>query len=592
MKLRLIIQSGSLTGQEFQLETGSLLLGRGTDCTLRFDPNKDAGVSTRHAIISLESDGFYLTDQRSTNGTFINGSRVERALLQPGSLIQLGYQGPSLQVIIEQDKSNILPTVVQQPPMLNPTVVDNPSNQNFFSPTAASVNNPVFSPTNQNRMSPNNAPIANPGFSAPINPPVNPLGPPMNFPVNPNPSMNSPVYGQFGQNPASPLANGTALLKQSFSNIGVYNPEKEKSSTKTISIIASLGVMAVLMLIVGVIMLSSIGLAGSIVGTILAFTPAPFYLLLFLWLDRYDPEPAWALGGAFAWGALVAVIISFFVNTIFGAVIGGSLGDILGTVVSAPVIEEATKGLGVLLISIFLRKEFDDILDGIVYAGVVALGFATVENVLYYGREFASAGVGPGLVVILFLRGVLSPFAHALFTSMTGIGCGIARETHNKTLKIVMPLVGYIGAVLLHALWNGIAVAASIMLGFVGYFIVYLVVWVPLFLIMLGVMLYMASREAKLIKEMLAIEVARGLISPEQLELIGSSLARLKWLSATAFSGNWKKFTAQRQFLRSVTKLAFCYWHVARASEAGSQTQSLPQIPKFQLEVKALKAEI
>jgi len=588
MKLRLIIQSGSLTGQEFQLETGSLLLGRGTDCSLRFDPNKDAGVSTRHAVISLESDGFYITDQRSTNGTFINGSRVERALLQAGSLIQLGYQGPSLQVIIEQDNSKILPTLVQQPPILNPTVVDSP--QNFFSPLAA--NNPVFSPTNQNRMPPNNTPLANPGFSVPINPPINPPNPQMNFPVNPNPSMNSPVYGQYGQNPASPLANGTALLKQSFSNIGVYNPEKEKNSTKTISIIASLGVMAVLMLVVGVIMLSSIGLAGSIVGTILAFTPAPFYLLLFLWLDRYDPEPAWALGGAFAWGALVAVIISFFVNTIFGAVIGGSLGDILGTVVSAPVIEEATKGLGVLLVSIFLRKEFDDILDGIVYAGVVALGFATVENVLYYGREFASAGVGPGLVVILFLRGVLSPFAHALFTSMTGIGCGIARETHNKTLKIVMPLAGYIGAVILHALWNGIAVAASIMLGFIGYFIVYLVVWVPLFLIMLGVMFYMASREAKLIKEMLAIEVARGLISPEELELIGSSLARLKWLSTTAFSGNWKKFTAQRQFLRSVTKLAFCYWHVARASKAGGQTQSLPQIPKFQLEVKALKAEI
>ena len=327
MKLRLIIQSGSLTGQEFQLETGSLLLGRGTDCTLRFDPNKDAGVSTRHAVISLESDGFYLTDQRSTNGTFINGSRVERALLQPGSLIQLGYQGPSLQVIIEQDNSKILPTLVQSPPILNPTVVDSP--QNFFSPTAASVNNPAFTPTNQNRMPPNNAPLANPGYSAPINPSVNQPNLQMNFPVNPsvnssvNPSINSPVYGQYGQNPASSLANGTALLKQSFSNIGVYNPEKEKNNTQTISIIASLGIMTVLMLVVGVIMLSSIGLAGSIVGTILAFTPAPFYLLLFLWLDRYDPEPAWALGGAFAWGALVAVIISFFVNTIFGAVIGG-----------------------------------------------------------------------------------------------------------------------------------------------------------------------------------------------------------------------------------------------------------------------------
>src|SRR4029079_12058155 len=107
-------------------------------------------------------------------------------------------------------------------------------------------------------------------------------------------------------------------------------------------------------------------------------------------------------------------------------------------VISAPLIEEGTKGLGVVLFMIFLRNEFDDILDGIVYAGVIALGFATVENVLYYGRT-VSAG-GGGLLFILFLRGVLSPFAHSLFTSMTGIGCGISRETHNKTVKIIAPI--------------------------------------------------------------------------------------------------------------------------------------------------------
>jgi hypothetical protein len=264
----------------------------------------------------------------------------------------------------------------------------------------------------------------------------------------------------------------------------------------------------------------------------------------------------------------------------------------MGSVISAPIIEEATKGLGVLLISVFLRKEFDDIVDGIVYAGVIALGFATVENVLYYGSQFAQSGLGPGLVFILFLRGVLSPFAHALFTSMTGIGCGIARETHNKTLKFAMPVIGYFFAVFLHALWNGAAVFVSAYLGGAGFFIFYFLVWVPLFLIMFGVMIYMVFREAKIIKQMLAIEVARGLITQEQLELVGSSLSRVKWLASSVFSGNMKKFAAQRKFLRAVTKLAFCYWHVARANAANSQTQSLPQIPKFQAEVMTLKAEI
>ena len=55
--------------------------------------------------------------------------------------------------------------------------------------------------------------------------------------------------------------------------------------------------------------------------------------------------------------------------------------------ISAPVIEEGSKGLGVLAALLFFRKYFDDILDGIIFAGVITLGFATVENVLYYGER-------------------------------------------------------------------------------------------------------------------------------------------------------------------------------------------------------------
>lgn len=602
MKLRLTIQSGSLTNRNFELETGSLLLGRGTDCSLRFDPTGDPSVSTKHAVITAEQDGFYITDQNSTNGTFIDGNRTQRALLQAGNIVQLGYQGPRIQIAIEgltnlQSTPTWMPTVVEN----KPTVVENlPRNLSASVPNV-NLNNPNQSfpasasfnpnPANQNMFNPglnNSAPLSNfpnqmpgQGFN-PINNPIN--------------SAPLPYNQNIGVTAGSQLSRGTNALRESFSNIGIYNPEKEKGNNKILSVVVVTVIGLVLAAITGLILLSSVGFVGAIVGTVLAFTPAPFYLLLFLWLDRYDPEPAWALGGAFAWGALVAVIVSFFVNTIFSSVamtiVGGPTGDALGAVISAPIIEEATKGLGVLLVFLFLRKEFDDIVDGIVYAGVIALGFATVENVLYYGRQFAEYGVGPQLIVILFLRGVLAPFSHALFTSMTGIGCGIARETHNKALKYSMPVVGYILAVFLHALWNGVAVFVGGIGGGGAYLLFYLVVWVPLFLIMFGVMIYMVHREAKLIKEMLVIEVARGLISSEQLEIVGSSIARIKWLASSVMSRNWKKFSAQRRFLRSVTKLAFCYWHVARASQANSQTQSLPQIPKFQAEVMQLKAEI
>ncbi|MCV4639332.1 PrsW family intramembrane metalloprotease, partial [Escherichia coli] len=91
----------------------------------------------------------------------------------------------------------------------------------------------------------------------------------------------------------------------------------------------------------------------------------------------------------------------------------------------------------------------DDILDGIVYGGVIALGFATVENVLYYGeglnRAFMQYGITSDAVMsflLLFtLRGILSPFAHVTFTAMTGIGCGISRESHKTLVSIIAPFL-------------------------------------------------------------------------------------------------------------------------------------------------------
>src|SRR5258707_15327812 len=109
------------------------------------------------------------------------------------------------------------------------------------------------------------------------------------------------------------------------------------------------------------------------------------------------------------------------------------MGQIVGGVISAPIFEEGSKGLGVVIVLVFFRRYFDDILDGLVFAGIIALGFATVENVLYYGRAIGDAetGMAGGTLGLTFVfRGVLFPFAHVTFTSMTRLGRVIARETH------------------------------------------------------------------------------------------------------------------------------------------------------------------
>ncbi len=508
MKLRLIVTKGSLSGNQIELDQGTLTFGRSPESTIRFDHRFDPGVSTNHAFIESIPHGYQLTDKNSTNGTFVNGNPITQILLNAGDVIRFGKQGPEISVDLEI----AYPREEMTTPGASPSTI-----------------------SDMNRM--------------------------------------------------DTLARMSFYKPERIERVGI---EEKKPEPNFLGPIIALAVGGVVALIVTILMFSILGFKGTMVGGIMAFLPAPFYLMLFLWIDRYDPEPAWALAAAFGWGALFSILVSFVVNTFFGSVaaalIGGPQGDVLSAVISAPLIEESTKGLGVLLFLLFLRKEFDGIVDGLVYAGIVALGFATAENVLYYGRTYINEGSG-GLLMIGFMRGILSPFAHSLFTSMTGIGCGIARETQNPTLKIIAPVAGYAGAVFLHALWNGIAHALGAM-----FLIAYFIVWVPLFLIFIGAIIYIAKRERRIVKEMLAFEVSNGTLSLAELDMVGSIVTRLRWIAQSL--NDRQRLQARRRYLRAVTKLGFCYWHVARANAANNQTISLPQIPIFKAEILDLKTRI
>ena len=75
MKLSLTISSGSLAGQNYELETGFMTVGRSETCSIRFDPMTERIASKQHAFIEAKVDGFYVTDNKSTNGTLLNGQR-------------------------------------------------------------------------------------------------------------------------------------------------------------------------------------------------------------------------------------------------------------------------------------------------------------------------------------------------------------------------------------------------------------------------------------------------------------------------------------------------------------------------------------
>jgi len=561
MKLSLNIESGSLAGRRFELTEGFLTIGRGERCNIRFDPMSERIASKEHCYIEARADGFYLTDNGSTNGTILNGEKVQSVRLRSGDRLQFGKNGSTAYIQIGEtvpvsQETSVLPVQHSEETRLNlPEIKQSNIATQYYIPESV--------PNSQITQ---------------IAPQVEPL------PVD-NFAMPAPHQGDFYMpQPAQAFQNPSLNLRNSLQSLGMgavpqyYFPEPEQNQTTRYIIIAiTIFVVIFLSLIVSLLMFASVGIESAVMATVVAFIPAMFYLLPLVWLDRYDPEPAWLLALAFAWGALVAVIISFVINTVLGSIFGPAFG----AVVSAPVFEEASKGVGLLILLVFFRKYFDDILDGIVFAGVIALGFATVENVLYYGR-----GIVTGDLLLLFIvRGIFSPFAHVTFTAMIGIGCGIARESHNWAVRILMPILGYICAVMLHAIWNGTAVLG----GFQGFVLAYLFLQIPFFIIFVTFSFYVMYRQNRILREMLAIDVARGLVPQEHLAVATSAFKSTGWLISGLFSGN---FRARSAYLRAIGKLGLSYWHMQRATAAQGQTASFQQNPILRQEVQRWREQV
>ena len=181
----------------------------------------------------------------------------------------------------------------------------------------------------------------------------------------------------------------------------------------------------------------------AVLATGLAAIPVVPLVLCYLWLDRYEPEPRRLLMLGLLWGAFAATFGALVVQGIGGLFAGVS--DNVGLAVLAPVTEEASKGLFLVLLLIWRRAELDGILDGIVYAGMVGIGFAFTENILYLGASYnGTDGMGPGGLVgvtcTFVVRCLFSPFAHPLFTAFTGIGVGIAVGTRKPAVRWLAPL--------------------------------------------------------------------------------------------------------------------------------------------------------
>jgi RsiW-degrading membrane proteinase PrsW (M82 family) len=178
---------------------------------------------------------------------------------------------------------------------------------------------------------------------------------------------------------------------------------------------------------------------------ILAFAPGIFWLWYFYHRDRYEPEPLSWIFRMFLIGMAITLPVA-----LIEAGVGLLFPEVFLAVVAAPVIEELSK-YEVVRRFVYNTIEFNEPIDGIIYATAVALGFATVENVSYvlmsYQQSLALA-VDTGL-----FRAVLSVPGHALFSSMWGFALGQAKFSPPARRGVIIAQ-GLILAILFHGIFN------------------------------------------------------------------------------------------------------------------------------------------
>ncbi|MGG7572993.1 PrsW family intramembrane metalloprotease [Streptomyces sirii] len=360
-------------------------------------------------------------------------------------------------------------------------------------------------------------------------PSPHPHGPPAPPPYTPHPpyAPHAPGPHAHGSDTSGPAAAQRPLRPRR------RTPPWHSKTIRAVALISLLALSGVI--IVGVVRQET-GTEGFLVGLGLAVFPVPLLVAAFCWLDRIEPEPWRNLAFAFTWGACAATLVALLANGFATDWLAANIAstspteaEAWGAAVLAPVIEELVKAAAVLLLYRFRRTDFDGITDGIVIAGITATGFAFTENILYLGNAFGQdqsmghSGLDSLTAGTFFVRIVVSPFAHPLFTILTGLAFGIAatRYPRRRAARIALAALGLLTAVLLHAIWN-----AASTLGDLGFLVVYGLFMVPVLLALTWLAVWTRGQELLSLRGYLAPYITAGWLAPTEPAALSSLTTR------------------------------------------------------------------
>jgi protease PrsW len=252
------------------------------------------------------------------------------------------------------------------------------------------------------------------------------------------------------------------------------------------------------------------------------------------------------------------------------------IGDILVAWLIAPPVEEIMKGLGILLVFWLLRSEFDGVRDGIIYGGLIGLGFNMMETVQYIMAGYAAMGYAPYLEQIGVRFVFLGLDGHLLYSALFGAGLGLALQTNRLWLKILAPVGGLSLGILAHFINNSLTAVSFVLLlqafgadieaeaALAGvpllmvwfcYAFATLVTQFPFYFLIALALIFSGQWEQKVIRKELEDEIGRSITPEEYVLLKKESLFGLR----TVPGFTWP---VARAVVNAQNELAFRKWRV------------------------------
>lgn len=356
------------------------------------------------------------------------------------------------------------------------------------------------------------------------------------------------------------------------------------SSLLAVSTVMSAALTFMYVQVINLFLLFRAQIPGLLTTLFLPLPPALGIIFLVNALHRYKHEPGWLQLLAFLWGAAIAIPLSFLleqlVNTTLSSTLQQDTGSLLNVIwqgISAGIIEETLKGLGLVLLFLLLRDVFHRVSSGIVYGVLIGGGFALVENFFYFSQTTKDE-----VMSLIVGRIVLGWLMHPTFTACFGVALGYAWQTPGRWRKWLLPIGGYLLAVSLHGLFNIVTLQASMMVlvmpanSTTVFFseIMVLVNYLPPFIVqflLLIVLIRALAYESEIMREFLVPEVSRGVVTVEEYVLLQNWWRRTQEELRVLRIDGIKQWMRIKALYQAEMKLAFYQWSVSKEANRGKE---------------------